>query len=558
MNTVTQTQQALKSPLEHFYTWEKKQANKVYLHQPIDGEWHTWTWKQAADEVRRIAAYIEAQGYEPGSRIGILSRNCAHWIMTDLAIMMSGHISVPIYPNVNASTVKYVLEHSEAKMLFVGKLEPHDWKEMQSGIPESVSCISFGRYNLPGDSFKSWADILAEQAPKEDNRMRDLQEVMTIIYTSGTTGTPKGVVLKYVSPAFAFETFFDILQLSNNERFFSYLPLSHIAERMLILMGALRSGGSIHFAQSLDTFVDNLKYCSPTIFLAVPRIWTKFQSGVLSKFSQSRLNLIFSIPIVNNFIKGKIREGLGLNKARVCLTGAAPTPKSTLEWYRRIGVEILEVYGMTENSAYSHANLPGKTRFGTVGTSMPGVDVKITEEGEICVKSTANMVEYYKQPDKTAETIQDGYLHTGDKGEVDSDGFLRITGRVKDIFKTSKAKYVAPNPIEMKLSKNEYIEQVCVVGTGIPQPIGLVVLSEDGRTKSSDDIKKSLVDTLEEVNPSLEHHEKLQNLVVVKDEWTPENGVLTPTLKIKRGSVDDRYGSNYEGWYQAGKGVMFE
>ncbi|MEO1449530.1 MAG: AMP-binding protein, partial [Bacteroidota bacterium] len=531
---------------------------KVYLHQPLDGQWHTWTWQQAGDEIRRMAAHIEAQGYEPGSRIGILSRNCAHWIMADVAIMMSGHISVPIYPNVNAKTVQYVLEHSEAKMLFVGKLEEHDWNEMKSGIPEAVSCVSFGRYNLPDDPYESWDSVIQNQAPKEDKRERDLEETMTIIYTSGTTGTPKGVVLKFVSPAYAFETFFDIFQLSSNERFFSYLPLSHIAERMLILMGSLRSGGSIHFAQSLDTFVDNLKFCSPTIFLAVPRIWTKFQSGVLAKFSQSKLNLLFSIPIINNIVKGKIRDGLGLSQARVCLTGAAPTPKSTLEWYKRIGVDIMEVYGMTENSAYSHANMPGAIRFGTVGKAMPGVDVKITEEGEICVKSTANMVEYYKEPEKSTAALQDGYLHTGDKGEIDSEGFLRITGRVKDIFKTSKAKYVAPNPIELKLAKNEFIEQVCVVGTGIPQPIGLVVLSEDGRTKSEDDIKESLGETLADVNPRLGHHEKLQNLVVVKEEWTPENGVLTPTLKIKRGAVDDRYGNNYESWYNAGKGIMFE
>ncbi|MEL6673847.1 MAG: AMP-binding protein [Bacteroidota bacterium] len=556
MATLTQTN--LKTPLELFYKWESSIADKPYLHQPIDGQWHVWTWGQFGDEVRRMAAHIESKGYEPGSKIGLMSRNCAHWMMADLAIAMSGHTSVPIYPNVNQETVEYVLQHSEAKMCFVGKLEPHDWANMKPGIPSDMECISFGMYNLPNDDYTSWQEAIKTVEPKSENPTRDLDEVWTIIYTSGTTGTPKGVVQKFIAPMFAIETFVDIFTLSPDDRFFSYLPLSHIAERMLITMGTLRTGGSIHFAQSLDTFADNLKTCSPTVFLGVPRIWTKFQMGVLAKFSQSRLNLLFSIPILNNIIKRKIREALGLNEARICLTGAAPIPASLLKWYDRIGITVYEVYGMTENSAYSQSNLPGKRKMGTVGVSMPGVELKITDEGEICVKSLANMVEYYKEPEKTAATLRDGFLHTGDKGEVDAEGFLRITGRVKDIFKTSKAKYVAPNPIELKLSKNEFIEQVCVVGTGIPQPIALVVLSEDARTKEKDEVTESINETLLEVNPTLEHHERLQKAVVVQGDWTPENLVLTPTLKIKRGKVDELYQNNYEKWYEGGKGVVWE
>ncbi|MEM7657994.1 MAG: AMP-binding protein [Bacteroidota bacterium] len=548
----------LKTPLQHFYNWEEKSADRPFLHQPIDGKWHIWTWKEAGDEIRRIAAHIEAQGYEPGSRIGILSRNCAHWIMTDLAIMMAGHISVPIYPNVNADTVNYVLTHSESKMLFVGKLEPHDWEEMRGGIPDSVSCINFGMYHLQHADFPTWQDTIKAVQPKQDGPPRDLDEVMTIIYTSGTTGTPKGVVHKFLAPVFAFSTFQKQFHLTQEDRFFSYLPLSHIAERMLIVMGCLFSGASVYFAQSLDTFADNLKTGKPTVFLGVPRIWAKFQSGVLAKFSQSKLNLLFAIPIINNIIKKKIREALGLSEARICLTGAAPIPLAHLEWFQKVGLLIYEVYGMTENSAYSHANMPGAYKFGTVGQTMEGVDFKLTDEGEICVKSLANMIEYYKEPEKTAATIQDGYLHTGDKGSVDSQGFVRITGRVKDLFKTSKAKYVAPSPIELKLSKNEYIEQVCVVGTGIPQPIALVVLSEDGRSRSKEELKESLEATYQEVNPTLEHHERLQKLVVLKGDWTTENGVLTPTLKIKRGKVDDTYQANYEAWYEGGKGVIWE
>ncbi|MEL7339700.1 MAG: AMP-binding protein, partial [Bacteroidota bacterium] len=392
MATLTQTDQKLRTPLQLFYHWESTIGSKTYLNQPIAGKWYTWTWAEFGQEVRKMAAAIEARGFEPGTRIGILSRNCAHWMMTDLAIAMAGHVSVPIYPNVNAETVQYVLEHSETKMLFVGKLEPHDWAEMRKGVPEGIECISYGMYNLDAN-YLSWQDEIAKYEPKSDNPEGSLDDLWTIIYTSGTTGKPKGVVHKVKAPIFAFETFMDIFKLTPDDRFFSYLPLSHIAERMLISTGTLRCGGSIHFAQSLDTFADNLKTGAPTVFLGVPRIWTKFQSGVLAKFPQSRLNLLFSIPIINNIIKKKIREALGLANARICLTGAAPTPVSLQEWFERIGVTILEVYGMTENSAYSHANLPGAYRFGYAGKTMAGVEMKITDEDEICVKSDANMIE---------------------------------------------------------------------------------------------------------------------------------------------------------------------
>ncbi len=556
MATLTKTQ--LKTPLELLYHWETQQAGKIYLSQPIEGQWHTWTWQETADEVRRMAAALQARGVQPGDKVGLMSRNCAHWVMADLAIMMSGAISVPIYPNVNAATVEYVLTHSEAKTLFVGKLEPSDWAEMQKGIPSEVDCISFGHYSLPDDQYPGWDEVIKEQAPMNESPTRDLEEVMTIIYTSGTTGKPKGVVQKFISPIFAIEFFYDAFELVPKDRFFSYLPLSHIAERMLIVMGTLRCGGSIHFAQSLDTFADNLKTCQPTVFLGVPRIWAKFQSGVFAKFSPSRLNLLLSLPFLGNVIKKKIQQALGLDQGRILLTGAAPIPVSLLEWYAKLNMNVYNVYGMTENCAYSHSNLPGASRFGTVGKPLRDVEMKLTEEGEICVKSLANMVEYYKEPEKTAETLRDGFLHTGDKGVVDADGFVRITGRVKDLFKTSKAKYVAPNPIEMKLSKNDWIEQVCVVGDGIPQPIALAVLTPEGHKANRKEVQAALEETLQQVNLTLEHHERLQKIVVVKEEWTPENQLLTPTLKIKRGKVDEVYQNRYEKWYDGGKGVIWE
>ncbi|MEO0896585.1 MAG: AMP-binding protein [Bacteroidota bacterium] len=546
----------LTTSLEKFYPHESKLADKVFLHQPIEGQWYTWTYGQAGQEIRKMAAYIK-ENFSEGAKIALLSRNCAHWIMAELAINMAGCTSVPLYPNIKRETVSYVLEHSDSEALLVGKLIDADWQEMRQGIPDGFTCIKMGNYSLDCD-YKSWEEICDSQAPMSESPTRDINDIQTIIYTSGTTGRPKGVVLGADSLAFGIAQFDKVFNLTDKDRFFSYLPLSHIAERMLISQGALVGGSSIHFAESLDTFADNLKYAQPTIFLAVPRIWTKFQMGVLAKFPPQRLKLLTSLPILGGVIKKKIKEALGLVDARVLLTGAAPMSVSMLEWYEKLGMNIYDVYGMTENSALSHANMPNQYKFGTVGKVMTGVEMKLTEQSEICVKSRANMREYYKMPEKTAETLKDGWLHTGDKGRVDADGYLKITGRVKDLFKTSKAKYVAPNPIEQKIIGNPNIEQVCVVGSGIPQPLALVVLSETARAADQAEIKSSLEETLKEVNATLEHHEILQKMVVVKEEWTVENGILTPTLKIKRGEIDRVFEANYENWYEGGKGVIYQ
>ncbi|MFK7968767.1 MAG: AMP-binding protein, partial [Bacteroidia bacterium] len=324
----------LKTPLAMFYAWEKSRPNVRYMSQPFDGNWMHFTWAEAGQEVRRLATWIKSQGYEPGSRIALVSKNCAHWILTDLAIQMAGMVSVPIYPNVNAETVKYVLEHSEAKMLFVGKLDQPNWDVMVKGVPEDFPCMTFPYYGQQG--YPNWDKVLADVAPMKESPEGSLDDVLSIIYTSGTTGTPKGVVLKAVSPVFAIHYAKDIFGMDENERFFSYLPLSHIAERMLIEMGSLVTGGTIHFAESLDTFVQNLATCSPTTFLAVPRIWTKFRTGILAKLPPKRLNLLLSLPIVGGAIRKKIKTNLGLKDARVSLSGAAPIPTSLLKWYKKI------------------------------------------------------------------------------------------------------------------------------------------------------------------------------------------------------------------------------
>ena len=539
------------SPLEMMYKWETEKPNEIYLNQPINGIWHNWTYKEVMLEVRKMASYIKSLDLRENSKIAILSKNCAHWIMSDLAIMMSGHVSVPLYPNLSSEMLNKILTHSESEILFVGKLDNFD--NLRGGIPKGTNCITYPYYS---QKYPNWDELTNDVEPINENIIRNELELSTIIYTSGTTGDPKGVMHKFRNFSFAATNAVKAAGL-NKDVFFSYLPLCHIAERLLVEMGSIYSGGKVYFVESIDTFSDNLSSVSPTVFLGVPRIWTKFQQGILSKLPQKKLNFLLSIPLISIIIKNKIKKGLGLQKAKNIFTGAAPTPVPLIKWFKKLDIHIQEAYAMTENTCYSHVTLSNKIKIGYVGQALPLCEVKLSGNNEILIKHDALMEGYYKNTALTNEIIKDGWLHTGDEGEIDADGFLKITGRVKDIFKTSKGKYVAPSPIEMTLSSNKNIEQVCVVGTGIPNPIALVTLSEIGLNKSKSDLCQSLENTLNIVNDKIEFHEAINKIVILNKEWTVENGLLTPTMKIKRKSIEEIYKENYVFWFDLEHKIFF-
>jgi long-chain acyl-CoA synthetase len=520
------------------YHWEKTAPDKVYLRQPIDDVWNTWTWKQTADEVRRMAAGIKAMELPPKSNIALISKNCAHWIICDLAIMMSGHTSVPLYPNLNANSIREVLEHSGAMLLFVGKID--DWHVIKQGVPVGLKCIAFPFCNY--DEYESWENITNLQKPLNENIDRDPDDISTIIYTSGTTGASKGVMHKFQSLSFVAANAIPYLGFKSTDRFFSYLPLSHIAERLLVETISLYVGGEVSFAESLPKFPKNLSESKPTVFLGVPRVWTKVQQGILAKLPQGKLDMLLKVPLVSTIIKKKIKTGLGLGDARMVLTGAAPTPPALIEWFKTIGIIIQEAYAMTENCCYSHVSLKDKIKLGFVGQPLPRCEVRLGTDNEILVKHAALMTGYFKEPEMTKEAFsRDGFLHTGDEGYIDEKGFLKITGRVKDLFKTTKGKYVAPSPIEIKLAGNTDLEQVCVVGAGLPQPIALITLSEAGKKKIKEELHAGLKEMMKQINASLDAHEELEKVVVLSDEWTVENGLVTPTFKIKRQEIEKKY-----------------
>jgi long-chain acyl-CoA synthetase len=543
------------TPVLQFSHWETTTPGAIFLQQPLAGQWKKWTYKEAGDEARRMATALLAYGLPPKSKIAILSKNCAHWFMADLAIWMAGHVSVPLYATFTALTIRQILEHSESKILFVGKLDT--WDEQRSGIPDDVQCIGISTYITT--PYPTWESLISQHAPLAHFVEQRPDDLATIMYTSGTTGNPKGVMATFASFAYVITEGLKHLEAENGkQRFFSYLPLSHVAERSLVEMGTIYSGSMVYFSESLQTFSENLAHAQPTIFLAVPRIWAKFREKILEAMPQRKLDRLLKIPVVRGIIKNAIKKKLGLAKANWVISGAAPIAAELLEWFQRLDVTIRDTYGMTENLAYSHVNLP-TVKYGTVGKAWPDVHVRFSEEGELQVKHQALMTGYYKDPDLTRSVItDDGFLRTGDRGVVDNEGFLTLTGRLKDQFKTDKGKFVNPTPIELQLLRNPDIDQACVVGMGIPQPIALINLSASGKSKSREALTESIRQTFSELNPVLETYERLGAAVVMRDDWTVENGMLTPSLKLKRNELEKVNLSKYPAWYKMNAVVVWE
>ena len=541
------------SIIDCFCLFEQTQADQLFLSEPVNGVYQNFTWKSAGDEVRKMAAAIQAMGLQKGDKVAILSKNCAYWIMADLAIMMAGCVSVPLYPNISAATLQEILMHSDSKLVFIGKLDQPE--QAQAAVPAHIAQVCFPFY--PIKNCLNWADLTSNQAKLEGKAEVNLESLVCIIYTSGTTGQPKGVMHTYYSMNFAVAAFLKANPTIQKEIFFSYLPLCHVAEKMLVECGAIFSGSCIYFVESMDRFSKNLSDTQPTVFLAVPRIWEKMRDEILKKMPQKKLNKILSIPIISSLFKKAIQKKLGLSRAHFVFTGASPINPAILEWFSKLGITIMEAYGMTENLALSHANRKNATFFGTVGTPYPEVSVKLGEANEILVKSPASMLGYYKEPGITADSFLDGYLRTGDEGAIDENGYLRITGRIKDQFKTSKGKYISPAPIESKLLVSPLIDQACVVGSGMSNAIALCILSESAKSTDKVALVNQLQLHLAEVNKLAEHHEKIIKLVLLFEEWTVDNGILTPTLKIKRKMVEDLYQSNYNNWISAPETVLF-
>jgi len=547
-----------------FYKWEKEFKDKPFLRQPFGDKWEEYTWGEVGQMARKLASGLKSLGLRERAHIGLISKNCREWIIADLAIMIAGYVSVPFFPSLKGKELAYVIDFGDVDALFVGKIET--WDEIKNDLPKDMPLITFPTYKGFSNITKGhqWFDFINKFEPLMEPNVPKLSDLWTIIFTSGTTGNPKGVMLSYLANDMTKVITEDSnplkINFSGDNDFISFLPLNHIAERVVVESTCFRFGGTISFVESLETFSKNLQDVQPHVFFAAPRVWTKFQLGILSKFSQKKLNTFLKIPIISGIIKGKLKKALGLSRARATVSGAAPIQVTQIEWFRKIGVYITNGYGMTENCAIC-TQVDGRDfgKMDSVGKPQSRVEVKIdNSNGEILMRGPFLMDGYYKRKELTDQTLRGGWLHTGDKGFIDKDNYLHITGRVVDSFKTSKGKYIEPLTLEYYFGDIKELEEVCVAGLGMSQPLCLGQLSDIGREMPKEELTNMLTEKFNEINRDLENYKKMSTLIIVKDKWTEENNAIGPTLKIKRGTIDKMYSSNYESWGEDKSNVIWE
>ncbi|ELR63880.1 Long-chain-fatty-acid--CoA ligase [Photobacterium marinum] len=528
-------------PNEMILKWAEERPDDVYLRQIINRQFVDFTYAQVADKALRLVSALRSMGVEPGDRVALMSKNCAEWFITDLALMLGSYISVPIFPTAGPETIEHCVTHSESKVLLIGKLD--DSKAVNSVLEnhQDLPTISFPYSSAPPCKYE-FNTLLSQHEPFKDYPQHKPEDLMSIVYTSGTSGLPKGAMLTYGAFAWTTQRLIDHIGMQDDERLFSYLPLAHITERVYIFGSSVMAGMQVAFPESLDTFIDDVKMHRPTLFISVPRLWTLFQQRILEKLPQGKLNILLKIPFISGVIKRKLADGLGLNKARVLGCGSAPVSAALLRWYESIGLHITEAWGMTESFAYSTINHPFRSeKIGTVGNAGPGIEIKIADDEEILVRCAGLFSGYYKNEEASKECLDDdGWLHTGDIGFLDDEGYLTIQGRKNDTFKTAKGKFVAPVPIEKRLFELSNIEMMCVVGSGMPGPI-LLAVPHEFPDFDYERYERKITDIINTINVEVESHARIKGVLMIEDPWSIENNLLTPTLKIKRHLLEKKY-----------------
>ncbi len=539
---------ALPPPNEMILKWAEERPNEVYLKQTINRKFVEYTYAEVADQALKLVSALNDLGVQPRDKVALVSKNCAEWFICDLAMMLGDFVSVPIFPTAGADTIEYCLTHSESKVLIGGKLDDAAATQQVIDSKPDVITISLPYDTAPNCKYQ-FKELIASAQPSETRPEHYDDKLMSLVYTSGTSGLPKGAMLTYGAFSWSVQQLINHIGIQENDRLFSYLPLAHITERVYIFGSSIMGGVQTAFPESLDTFIEDVKMQRPTLFISVPRLWTLFQQRIQDKLPQKKLNILLKIPFVNSLIKKKLAEGLGLDQARVLGCGSAPVSPALLEWYHSVGLHITEAWGMTESFAYSTLNYPFRAdKIGSVGNAGPGIELKIAEDEEILVRGKGLFSGYYKNDIATQESFNaEGWLHTGDIGFIDSEGYLTIQGRKKDTFKTAKGKFVAPVPIEKKLFEYSRVEMMCLIGLGLPAPI-LLVVPHDFPNFDKERYERTTKKVIARMNADLESHEQIKGVLMIKDPWSIENGILTPTLKIKRHVLEQKYHDIGHNW----------
>lgn len=510
------------------------------LHQPQgDGSYTVYSYQQAFFMVCRLAQGLLSQGLKRGDRVGILSKNCAEWFLLDWAIQMAGLISVPLYPTAQCSAVEAQIEKVPIQLLVLGKLD-----NAEHYLP--LTQLGIATLALPYWHFQcsiSWSSLSESPELAVEQRFHATEnDVMTIHFSSGTNGEPKGAELTYGAYFYACHHATTAMQVTQDDRLLSYLPLAHIAERMMIQGNGLYSGAQVYFVHSLESFVTDLNAAQPTAFMSVPRLWKNFQTAIHSKIPPPILNTLLRLPLLNTVIKRVVRNKLGLKHTRIPGSGAAAMPLDLLRWYHRLDIPISEAWGMTETCGLSTMNYPFRAeRMGTVGEPLPGTELKVDEHGEVWIRSTAVFRGYVNDEVATAASFDaDGYFRTGDKATWDDNvqGW-RLQGRINESFKTAKGEFVHPQMIESQLLQFPDIEHACVMGEGAAQPLAVVQLATDALASVAD--SEHLEGIRKALNRGLAKHEQLSAIHSSDVIWSVENQLLTPTLKMRRQAVMRRF-----------------
>ncbi|HEX8113459.1 MAG TPA: long-chain fatty acid--CoA ligase [Kofleriaceae bacterium] len=573
----------------------------------IDGRWQPTTWKTVADHVRTAARALIALGFPRGGKVAILGFNRLEWVILDHAAMMAGGSAAGIYTTCSPDEVQYIIHHSEAHLVLVedagqlakviarrDQLPLLRWIVVMRGTTTEPPAPASGEGILSWEAFNAKGEATAAGDAELDARLAALQpsDLATLIYTSGTTGPPKGVMLSHANLAWTSQLLIDVGGgRVAGDTSLSYLPLSHIAEQTGTIHMPVTAGSTVYFAESIDKLADNIKECRPTVFFGVPRVWEKFHAVLSARLAEvtggkrrlldwsrrtcSELHarrdrgdpvpwlLRTQYALADRLVLSKLKAALGLDRARVLSSGAAPIAPDVLAFFASIDLPIREIYGQSEDTGPTSFNLPGRTRIGSVGPPLPGIEVKIAEDGEILVRGPNVFMGYYKEPQATAETLKDGWLCSGDLGAIDKDGFLTITGRKKEIIITAGGKNIAPKNIEAALKESLLISEAIVIGDRKKFLSALITIDEAvaqklapdvaaGQLAASPAVRAAVQQQVDTVNETLARVEQIKKFTILPQPLSVATGELTPTLKLKRKVIAQRYEAQINAMYADG------
>ena len=572
-----------------------------------NGAWQAKSWREYADEVKQAGKALMALGLGPGSTVSIIGFNRSEWVVMDIAAMAIGGAPAGIYTTSSPEELQYIVHHAESKVLLVENERQLDkarrvWGELP--LLEHVVMMRAGQGGQGGPKAKgdadprvlTWEAFLERGADVSDEAFFARVDALapgglaTLIYTSGTTGPPKGVMLSHQNLSWTADVAGRLSGTTVWDVSLSYLPLSHIAEQVFTVHGPITSGTTIYFAESIEKMPDNLKDVQPTLFFGVPRVWEKLHAGVNAKLSEAKgakrllmeqamragrayhdavnrgeapgVLLDLQHKLFDRLVYRKVKQAMGFGRAKFCVSGAAPISQEVIQFFAGLDLVIYEVYGQSEDTGPTSLNIPGRTKFGSVGPVIPGIEVRIAEDGEILVKGPHVFLGYYKEPEATAETLVDGWLHSGDLGKFDQDGFLHITGRKKDIIITAGGKNIAPKNIEAALKDHPLIAEAVVIGDRRKFLTALLVLDPEAAKRFAEErglgaeaphrseaIRAEVQRGVDEVNSRLANVETIKKFTLLDRAFSIDTGELTPTLKVKRRVVVENFAREIEAMY---------